>query len=290
MYLFVSILYSFSVYLLIAYSLYLVYSASKCLYFSHASSVAIGAYLTYWLYIECSLPFYISVLSSIIITGLLLLCIDKFVYYPLHKIKCPTWQLMIVSLGVYVILQNLLSLIWGNNILSYHDQINYSNIILFGTTLNGIQLLTIFSAVVLVMMVWLILENTNKGKRIKAVASNPDLSSLFGINKFESVVLCTLLGSAMASFAGILIAADTYLVPSMGFNWFLYAVIAMIIGQSHKVSTLAISSLFLSIAQNIVALYVDSKWMVLTAYIILIVFLYFRPYGFSGKRLKKSSL
>lgn len=45
-----------------------------------------------------------------------------------------------------------------------------------------------------------------------------------------------------------------------------------------------------AVYQHLAAYYLDSKWMNATAYIILIVFLYFRPYGFSGKPLKKAEI
>lgn len=48
--------------------------------------------------------------------------------------------------------------------------------------------------------------------------------------------------------------------------------------------------LILATAQHLSAYYLDSKWMNATAYVILIVFLYFKPYGFSGQKLKKQDV
>lgn len=76
----------------------------------------------------------------------------------------------------------------------------------------------------------------------------------------------------------------------MGFNWLLYAVVAMTIGGMGKMRHLILGSLLLASAQVSVAYFFDSKWMNATAYIILIVFLYFRPYGFSGRKLKKTEI
>ncbi len=87
-----------------------------------------------------------------------------------------------------------------------------------------------------------------------------------------------------------LIAADTDMTPTMGFNWLLYAVVAMIIGGMGKMRYLFFGALLLASAQHLSAYYLDSKWMNATAFIILITFLYFKPYGFSGKRLKKAEI
>jgi branched-subunit amino acid ABC-type transport system permease component len=76
----------------------------------------------------------------------------------------------------------------------------------------------------------------------------------------------------------------------MGFNWLLYAVVVMIISGMGKEWHLILGALLLATAQVLVSYFFDSKWMNATAYIILVVFLYFRPYGFSGKKLKKTEI
>ena len=126
--------------------------------------------------------------------------------------------------------------------------------------------------------------------KIKAVSSNSELSNILGISKDKAIVWSFIIGTGLASCAGILIAADTDMTPTMGFNWLLYAVVAMIIGGMGKIHYLLLGSLLLATAQHLSAYYLDSKWMNATAFIILIVFLYFKPYGFSGKPLKKANI
>jgi len=95
------------------------------------------------------------------------------------------------------------------------------------------------------------------------------------------------IGSALAAVAGILIAFDTDMRPTMGFSWLLYGVVAMIIGGVGSNLGLAGGALLLATAQHLAAYYIGSQWMDAVAYIILILFLIAKPLGFSGKRLKK---
>ena len=90
--------------------------------------------------------------------------------------------------------------------------------------------------------------------------------------------------------AGILIASDVDMTPTMGFDWLLYGVVAMIIAGTGKTRYLVLASLLLATAQHLSAYFFDSKWMNATAYVILIIFLYFRPYGFSGRKIKKTEV
>ena len=162
--------------------------------------------------------------------------------------------------------------------------------LIFASNYTDVQIITIISCIVLLIISWLFIEKTNIGQQIKAVSSNPQLSNYFGISSHKAIVYSFALGSALAACAGILIAADTDMTPTMGFNWLLYGVVAMIIGGMGKMRYLLLGALLLATAQHLAAYYLDSKWMNATAYIILIVFLYFKPYGFSGQKLKKQEV
>ena len=60
--------------------------------------------------------------------------------------------------------------------------------------------------------------------------------------------------------------------------------------QNLGIILIVLGALLLAAAQHLSAYFFDSKWMNATAYIILVAFLYFRPYGFSGKKLKKTEI
>lgn len=219
-----------------------------------------------------------------------MLAINKWIYKPLQKTKLESWQMLVASLGLYVVLQNIVSMIWGDSTLSFRTWQVKAGHEFLGAYITDVQIITIVVSIVLLVLSWLFLEKTNIGRQIKAVSSNPELSGIFGISRNRAVVWSFILGSGLAACAGILIAADTDMTPTMGFNWLLYAVVAMIIGGMGKMRYLLLGCLLLATAQHLAAYYLDSKWMNATAYIILIAFLFFRPYGFSGKRIKKAEI
>ncbi len=99
--------------------------------------------------------------------------------------------------------------------------------------------------------------------------------------------MATVVSSALAAIAGILIALDVDMTPTFGFNYFLYGVVAMIIGGVGSYRGLIFGSLLLASAQHLAAYYIDTKWIDAVAYMILILFLIWKPLGFSGLRLKK---
>ncbi|OJV25398.1 MAG: branched-chain amino acid ABC transporter permease [Bacteroidetes bacterium 37-13] len=275
---------------LISQSFFLIYSSSKHLHLSHAVTITFGAYITYFIIIQQKLPLPLALIFSIGVGIALILLVNQFIYKPLQRRKSENWQILIASLGVYIVLQNMVSLIWGNQILSFRTWEVKAGHQFMGAYITDVQIITIVASVGLLVLSWLFLEKTNIGQKIKAVSSNPELSSILGISKNKAVVWSFVLGSGLAACAGILIAADTDMTPTMGFNWLLYAVVAMIIGGLGKMRYLLLGALLLATAQHLSAYYLDSKWMNATAFIILIVFLYFKPYGFSGQKIKKAEI
>ncbi len=274
-------------YSIIALSFYVIFSTVKFLHFAHAITIAFGAYLTFLFSIQLGFRLWFAIPLAILGAVLISVISEIVIYNPLRKRETSSWKMLIASLGLYVILQNLISLIWGDDtksIRTWPVKVGHN---IFGAYITDIQIITIVVCIVLFTSVILFLQYSSFGKQIRAVSSNAELSNIFGISS-DRVILCSfIIGSALASIAGILIALDTDMTPTMGFQIFLYAVVAMIIGGVGSYKGLIGGALFLATAQHLSAYYIESKWMDATAYIILILFLVWKPLGFSGKRLIK---
>ena len=277
----------FLIVLLISFSLLIIYKILLFLNITHAITLTFGAYITYLMIVQINLPIAVAVAISIFVSIGLMLLVNKFIYYPLDNSKIESWQMLIASLGVYVVLQNIISMLFGDSTLSFRSWPIKQGYRFMGEYITDVQIITIVVSVGLLILSWVFLKKTIIGQQIKAVSSNPELSNILGISKNRAIVWSLILGSGLATCAGILIAADTDMTPTMGFNWLLYGVVAMIISGMGKMRYLLMGSLLLTTAQHLSAYYLDSKWMNATAFVILIVFLYFKPYGFSGKKLKK---
>lgn len=158
---------------------------------------------------------------------------------------------------------------------------------IFGAYITDIQIITIVVSALLFIAVNLFLQFTSVGKSIRAVSSNPQLCDIYGINSNRIILFAFGIGSALAAVAGILSAMDTNMTPTFGFNLLLYGVVAMIIGGVGSTRGLVAGALLVATAQHTAAYYIDTKWMDAVTYIILILFLIWKPLGFSGVRLRK---
>jgi len=283
----INILITFSLYLLLSYSFSIIYQTTKFFHLTHGIIITLGAYCVYFLNQLLSINIAISIIVSILFSTAFSLLFEIFPYRYLRKRNVSNLVLLIASLGIYIIFQNLISLIFQDSSKSFTSgevNVGYS---FFGALITKTQIFTVFTSISLVIMVSSIIKKTKIGKNIRAVSSNSDLSNIFGINPNSIILWVFGLGSALASVTGILVAFDTDMTPTIGFNLLFYGLVAMIIGGVGSTWGLVGGSLLLATAQHLGAYYIDTKWMDAIVYIILILFLICKPLGFSGKRLKK---
>ena len=281
------IILKFSIYLIITFSFVICYYPAKFFNLSHAITLTFSAYFTYLFSIQLQCSVWLSIPLAIVSATAVGMLSEIALYKPLRKRNASPMILMIASLGLYIVLQNLISMLWGDSTKSVRTGEIKVGHEFFGAYITDIQIITIAVCVALFVACVLLMKYSRIGRNIRAVASNPELSNVVGIHSDRVILWAFAIGSALAAVAGILIAFDTDMRPTMGFNWLLYGVVAMIIGGVGSNWGLVGGALLLATAQHLAAYYIGSQWIDAVAYIILILFLIARPLGFSGKRLKK---
>lgn len=283
----VNIFLSTSIYLLISASFSLIYYPTKFFNIAHAVIITSAAYLTFLFANQLSLPFAVAVGAAIAGAVCVGLLCEILFYRVMRKRNAPALAYLIASIGLYTALQNCISLIFGDDTkIIRTGEVTIGNEI-FGAYVTNVQIVTILVSAGLFVGVNLFLQLTAAGKAIRAVSSNPQLCDIYGINSNQIILVAFGVGSALAAVAGIVSAMDTNMTPTFGFNLLLYGVVAMIIGGVGSTRGLAAGALLVATAQHLAAYYIDTKWMDAVTYVILILFLIWKPLGFSGVKLRK---
>ena len=225
-----NILIASSLYLLLANSFSLIYYPSRIFHIANAAVISFGAYFVFFFANKFSIPFSVSVALAIVGATLIGLACEVLVYRQMRKKNVPPLAYLIASIGLYVLLQNYISLFFGDDTKIINTaEVTVGNQI-FGAYITTIQIITVFVSIALFIAVNWFLHYTATGKSIRAVASNPELCNIYGISSSKIILIAFGIGSALAAIAGILTAMDTSMTPTFGFNLLLYGVVAMIIG------------------------------------------------------------
>lgn len=283
----INIIVSGATYLIIALSFSLIFSINKFINIFHAIIITSGAYFCFTFSELLSIPITLSITMSIISCVIINFAFGYFFSQIQSYLKISSIKMLIITLGLYIVFQNLISIIWGDGLIFI--PIGGGNHIykLFGGSITNIQIMTLTISLIIYITFTIFMKNSIIGKRIRAISSNSELSSIFGIKYVRIVFYANGIAALLASLVGILIAADTGMMPTMGFNIFLYGVVVAIIGGIGSNKGLIGGAFLLAAIQHISAYFVSSQWMDSISYIVLIIFLIWKPLGFSGKQIKK---
>ncbi|RKY12790.1 MAG: branched-chain amino acid ABC transporter permease [Planctomycetota bacterium] len=271
-----------SMYSLVAVGFALIYQTGRFFHFAHGVVYATGAYLAYTLVISLDINPVASFFLAAALAGVVGVGIDRFVYKPFRKQKAPNLVFLIASFGIFIFIQNLLQLIYGAQILTMRTGSVKEGHHFLGAVITNIQILILVVSAALCLGLWLFVKRTKLGKAMRAVADDRIAASVVGINPERIILAAFAIGSALAGAAGILISLETNIKPTMGMNAILKGIIASIIGGIGSIPGAMFGGLFLGIAENLGIWKISAGWKDCIAFVILIVFLLFRPGGIMG--------
>ena len=286
----INIIISFSIFCGISLSFIIIYSIVRFFHFAHAVVFTSGAYFTFLFNQLFGLSLYISIPLAILSACLFGSSMELFIYKPLRKRNSTSLVLLLASLGIYIVLQNIISMVFGDDTKSIRTWQVVEGINVFGARITPVQIIIVVTSVVLLILVALYLHFSRTGKAMRAVANDPELANITGINSDKVILTSFAIGSALAGIAGILVSLDVDMTPTMGMNALMMGVVAMIVGGVGSIWGIVLGSLLLALAQNLGVWYISSQWQDAIAFAILLIFLLFKPEGFFGKKLKKAAV
>lgn len=269
-------------YIVIALGFTIIYRTVKFFHFAHGVVYAAGAYVAYTFIISLGVNPIISFFLAVIVSAILGVLIDRFVYKPLRKHKAPNLVFLMASFGVFIFIQNLLQLIYGAQILTIRTGPVKEGRHFLGAIITDIQIMILIVSVSLCVALWIFIQKTKLGKAMRAVADDPMAASIVGINPERIILAAFAIGSALAGAAGILISLETNIEPTMGMNAILKGIITSIIGGIGSIPGAMLGGLFLGLAENLGIWKISAGWKDCIAFVILIVFLLLRPGGIMG--------
>jgi branched-chain amino acid transport system permease protein len=191
--------------------------------------------------------------------------------------------LFLASLGVYVLLQNSISLIFGDGTRVLRHSDAGSTVTIIGGSITSVQVIIILATIALWLATGAVLRFTRAGRVLRAVANDLELSRIVGINADWVVTATVMIGSSLAAVAGVLVALDSNATPVMGFKALLGGVVAVIVGGVGNIMGAVFGGLFVGLAQHLGVWKLSTQWQDTIVFLIMIVVLVFRPEGFKRK-------
>ncbi|MCS6959918.1 MAG: branched-chain amino acid ABC transporter permease [Pseudanabaenaceae cyanobacterium SKYGB_i_bin29] len=255
----------------------LTYGILKFANFAHGDLLTWGAYFT--LLVTPVVGIYGAIPIGCVLVILLTLAIDRTLWQTLRQQRATPTTMMIASIGLALVLRNLIILVWGSGTQSYGLPI-YPGIELFaGVTITPIRLVAIGLAIMAIGAVYYLLQNTKIGWAMRAVADNAELARVSGIAVDRVITWTWVLAGGLTALGGTVYALITALHPNLG--WFLVVPLfaSVILGGIGNPYGAILGALIIGVAQELGTLLINTQYKPAIGLAIMILVLLFRPQG-----------
>jgi branched-chain amino acid transport system permease protein len=272
---------------LVAAGLTLVFGTLHILNFSHGGFFMIGAYaafsLAQWVGASDSLALYLfGSLAAGVLVALLGLVVDRLVLRRLAGVEDA--YILIATYALLLVCEGSTKLVWG---LKYHSVMPPAVLdgawVLGAAVVPRLSLFIIASGVLVFVALEVFLNRTKAGRLVKAIAADPWMAALLGINVRRVYTATVALGFALAGLAGGLLVSNQALSPSLASAFVIYAFGVIIVGGMGSISGAFFGSILLGLIDAI------GQWVLpglpgLPFFAAMTLVLLLRPQGLMGRK------
>ena len=277
-----------SVYAIIALGYSMVYGIAKMLNFAHGDVIMVGAYVAFFALNRFNMPAILAVFMSVVVCTLLGVIIEKLAYKPLRN--ASSLAVLITAIGVSYFLQNFAQLIWTSSPKFFTSIVGNESFSLFDGKLNisYINVLTIVSCIVIMIVLTLFINNTKTGRAMRACSEDKDAARLMGINVNRTISITFAIGSGLAAIASVLLCS-TYpsVSPTLGSMPGIKAFTAAVFGGIVSIPGAFVGGLLLGIIENLSKAYISTQLSDAIVFAVLIIVLLIKPAGILGKKVNE---
>ncbi|SEA73580.1 MULTISPECIES: branched-chain amino acid ABC transporter permease [Acidovorax] len=256
----------------------LIYGLRRVVNFAHGALYMLGAYLGYSVAQHGN--FWVALLVAPAIMAVVGVLLDRYGFRLLQD-REPL-NVMLVTFGLLLILEDLVVLIWGKANLSLFtpDLLNFS-VNLLGNEVPAYRLgvIAVGAAVALGLTLWL--RFSRVGLFVRAASTDPVTTSMQGVNTDALSAAVVGLGSALAGLAGVVAGPFLSLSPHMSSDVLIDSFVVVVIGGLGSLAGAFIAALLLGMMQAVGAVYLPEV-SVLLPFIFMIAILVWKPSGLAG--------
>ncbi len=269
-------------YALVAAGIVVIFKATGLFNFAQGQFMALAGYIGYTLQHVLGLNY---LLTLLIVTGVLF-GVGALSYATLLRrlLGFPHWAPLMVTVGLGIVLDSMIDIAWQQNTYEIMGFASVAPVSLgLGAVLSNAAIVNIAIATIILTGLELILNGTRYGQRLQAAAENPLLAGLAGIRVPRYFALAWGIGGAAAAVAGLCYSTVALVTPSLvGLG--LRAFPAALVGGIDSVRGAALGGFLVAFVEVWGVRIFGSAAGDATVFLVLLVTLTARPYGFFGSR------
>lgn len=274
-----------STYALVAIGYSMVFGVLELINFANGNVYMLGSYITLMLYVGFVGNFGISFFLSILLTGLVGYCIDRFGLKRLRAKNVPKITGLITTLGISQIIENAVRIFFGSETKPFPNMIDFGQVTIGSVTINSSQIIILCTSLALMAAVSLLVYKTKMGKAMLAVSQSSEAAQLMGINVNGIISLTFVISSNLAAIAGTMVGMYYQNIDAtMGFSVGMKTLASAVLGGVGILPGAMVGGLLMGIFETIGASYVSSGYRDAISFAILILVILIKPTGLFGRK------
>lgn len=270
------------VYAAMSVGMTIIYGVMKIVNLAHAGFLMLGAYFVYELYARFRIDPLLGVLLAFPAFFLIGMLVHWLLVRRIPTSDQPTLTSLLLLFGLWLVLQNLGYLVWGNS----------DRAILTPRTLDVLQIgpisfptvrLVVFGAALASLGgLEFVLHKTWFGRAVRALMQNSDAGRIVGVNVERTARVAFGVGIAFAGAAGGLLAMIYSFSPDFGAPFLLRAFVIIVLGGLESFAGVAVGSVILAVVETFCILVLPANYQPAIAFSLLVLALIVLPEGVAG--------
>jgi branched-chain amino acid transport system permease protein len=269
-------------YALIALGITIVFSIMKVVNFAHGQLYMIGGFIVYYVNVVFRLPFWLGLVLSFLIVGLLGVVMELALFRPVMQRVKREEVTMLLAMGTAVFLESLALLVFGEKQRGV-PAVATGVVEIFDARLPAGRIVVLALAAILIASLMLFIEYTRLGRALRAMAQDREATALQGVNLKWLSAFGFGLGAGLAGLAGGLLVSIFAVHSGGGTAVSIKSFLMIMIGGAGVLSGAILGGFVLGFMESIGYALLPGSMTYLVIFLLVIGFLIVRPQGIMGK-------
>lgn len=258
----------------------LLFGVLKFANFAVGAMMTVAAYMVYALNTELGWPMLPATAAAAVAFGVMCILMDLVTFKPLRERDGLT--LMVASLGLGFVLENVARLAYGNAARSFAMELarpfRFMDI-----RMNREQMIAFVVATLAMAVMYVLLTRMPIGRAMRAVADNPALAQVRGIDSAAIIRWTWFIAGMLLAVGGVLIGMDRAIEPPMGSSYLIPVFSAAILGGLGSPLGAFVGALLIGIVSEMATLVIPPNYRIGIPLLVIAAILIFRPQGLFGQ-------
>jgi len=272
-------------YALIALGLTLIFSLMNVLNFAHGQMYVLGGFVTYVVYGQLGLPFFVAILASGVTLAIVGAFIENFLFRPVIRKSVREESTMLLAAAIAFFLDAVILLLFGEKQRGVPKILNGVMNLDFRVIMPYDRILIGFLAIATIAAFIIFMQYSKPGRAMRALAQDRIAAQLMGVNVDRYSMIGFALGAMLAGVAGGLLVSIVGVNSGIGGPTSIKAFMMVMIGGAGVISGAIAGGFILgmmeSIGLTVLVAYGDLTYLLI--FVSLMIFLSIRPQGLMGK-------